>query len=174
MKKRIMTFLLTSAFTAGLLLAQGPSTPPTPPSGQNPPTLPNPATIAERQVNRFTRLLGLTDAQQQQATRIFTDAGTAAVGLFASIRTVREDLHAAVQHNDLGTIKLDAAKIGDLTNQLTVAEATAQASFYAILTPDQQTRLTQFEARRRGRFGPGFGPGPGGMGPGGMGPHGPR
>jgi Spy/CpxP family protein refolding chaperone len=65
-----------------------------------------------------------------------------------------------------------AASIGNLTTEQVTADATADAAFYAILTPAQQTKYTRLQPLGRGAGGPGGGPGgppPGGGGPGGPG-----
>lgn len=89
-----------------------------------------------------------------------------------SLRSARSDLKTAIQTNNLNNINLASTSIGTSMGQLTAAEAVAQASFYAILTPDQQTKLNQLESQRPGMFG-GLPPGgPGMMGPRmGRGPH---
>ncbi len=168
-------FLLTSVFSTALLFGQGPGNAPRSPNAPNQAGPPNPATMIERRVNRLTAQLGLNATQEQQATKFFTDAATSASTLFNSMRTAREDLRVAIQHNDSNTIKQVSVTIGNLTAQLTSVEALAQASFYGILTPDQQTKYNQLEARQRMRMGPHPGPdgGPGpGAGPGGPPPPG--
>ena len=166
--KTIINSMLTTAFGAALLLAQGPP-PGNPPNWGN---RPDPAAMIERRVGRLTTVLGLTDAQQQQATKIFTDATTAAKNTLASLRSARNDLKTAIQQNNSSNIHIAATTIGNLTAQLTEAEALAQAAFYAILTPDQQAKVNQLESHRPGMFGGGPPPGGPGMGPR-MG-HGPR
>jgi Spy/CpxP family protein refolding chaperone len=165
-RKRIINSMLTTTFGTALLFAQGPPAG-SPPNGGNPP---DPAAMISRRVGRLTTVLGLTDAQQQQATKIFTDAATKASTIFTSMRSARTDLKTAIQQNNLNNINLAATTIGNLTVQMTVAEALAQASFYAILTPDQQAKVNQLESQRPGMFGggpPAGGPGMGQrMGPG--------
>ena len=170
LRKTIINSMLTTAFGGALLFAQGPP-PGNPPNGGNPP---DPAAMIARRVGRLTAVLGLTEAQQQQATKIFTDAATKASTIFTSLRSARTDLKASIQQNNLNNINQVSTTIGNLTAQLTSAEALAQASFYAILTPDQQTKLSQLESQRPGMFGGGPPPpgGPG-MGPR-MGRRGPR
>lgn len=154
-RKTIINSMLTTAFGTVLLFAQGP------PPG-NPP---DPAAMIARRVGRLSTLLGLSDAQQQQATKIFTDATTKGAGIVTSLRSARTDLKTATQQNNASNIHIAATAIGNLTGQLTEDEALAQASFFAILTPDQQSRLNQLESRRPGMFGGGPPPGGPGMGP---------
>ena len=153
-KKAIAIFLLTSVCATFQALAQTQTT--------NPPTA---ADLVERRVNGLTRLLTLTTAQQQQATTIFTNSITAETSIRDNLRTARQSLSETIKTNAGSTIDQVATTIGSLTSQQTSIEAKADAAFYLILTPDQQTKLNS----SRG----GFGVGPGGFGPDGFG-RGPR
>lgn len=147
MKKMCFSILLTATFATGLVFAQRSGNPP------------SPADLAQRRVGFLTRQLTLTDAQQQQATTIFTNSATAAAALHDSLRTAQQSLSDAVKANNNVGIDQAAATIGTLTAQLTASDAKADAAFYQILTPDQQTKFNQSP-------GPGFGGrgGPGGFG----------
>jgi len=158
MKKRIILFVVTSAFSTSLAFAQGPASPPTP---ANPP---NPANFVARRVQFLTKQLELTADQQQQATQFFTDEATADTPLLSTVRTTRQSLRTAVQNNDLSTINQLATTIGNLTSQITSNEAVAEAKFYQILTPDQQSKWAASQNRRPGPFGGA----PGGLGPNGF------
>jgi Spy/CpxP family protein refolding chaperone len=138
MKKTIAKILLTSAFAATLALAQGPH------------NAPDPATFAQHRVERLTTLLSLTSAQQQQATTIFTNAATARSAAHANLKTAHQNLKDAVKSNNTATIDQAANAIGALTTQTTSIYAKAQAAFFQILTPDQQTKLSQFESQNHG------------------------
>jgi Spy/CpxP family protein refolding chaperone len=98
-----------------------------------------PAQIVARRVARLTTLLSLTPTQQTQATTIFTTEQTTVSGLQTSIDTARTALETAIQNNYSSGISTQAIQIGNLTGQLVLAEATADAAFYAILTSAQQT-----------------------------------
>ena len=74
------------------------------------------------------------------------------------MRTANQSLVDAVKKNDTAAIDQVSANIGTLQGQLTAIQSKADAAFYAILTPDQQSKY---------HIGP-MG-GPGGMGPGMMG-----
>jgi len=176
MKKPITAFLLICTFATTLLVAQTPTPTPTPGPGR-----PNAAQMIERRVQRLTTLLNLTSDQQQQAINFFTTAANTSGPLITQMRTLRQNLHTAIQNNDLNTITQTATQIGTLTGQLIAATSTAEAQFYNILTPDQQQKLGALRGRGRGMGPMGFGPGgPGGPmgfegqgGPGGpdRGPH---
>jgi Spy/CpxP family protein refolding chaperone len=143
-------FMIAAAFSATLMLAQGPG-------GRRGPggTPPDPQQMAERRVNFLTRTLNLTDAQKSQATTIFTNAATAAQSIHTNMQTARQTLRDAVKKNDSAAIDQAAQTIGNLTGQLTSIEGKANAAFYAILTPDQQTKFDSGPGRG---FGPGMGP----------------
>jgi len=149
MKNKISKILLASFFAATCAFAQKTHTPP------------DPATIAQRRVAHLTRFLTLTTAQQQQATNIFTNSATADLTLHTNLRTAHTALADAVKKNDTAGIDRAANTIGSVTAQLTSNDGKANAAFYQILTPEQQTKVGSF----RGGQGAGMmrgGPGRGG------------
>jgi Spy/CpxP family protein refolding chaperone len=135
-----MSTFVAFAFAAGLLLGQSSSTTPNPGNG-----------IAHR-VAFLTTLLSLTTSQQQQATTIFTNAASTAQSLHSSMKSAHQALNTAVTSNDAATIESTATTIGNLTAQLTVAQAKADAAFYQILTPEQQTKFAQLESQGHAGF----------------------
>jgi Spy/CpxP family protein refolding chaperone len=121
---------------------------------------PNPPTIAERVANRvahYTTLLDLTTAQQSAATTIFTTELTGLDNLRSSMQTAHTALQTAIKSNT--GLSAAATQIGNLTAQETLIQATASAAFWAILTPDQQSKIGVLGLQG----GPGRG-GPGGRG----------
>ena len=137
------------------MLASAQSTPPTPPI---------PAQLVANQVARLTKLLDLNSTQQASATAIFTTEQTALATDRTNLQTARKALQTAIKANDAGTISTQATQIGTLTGEEVLAQATASAAFYLLLTADQQSKYDT--------LGP-LGGGPGGFGgPGGPGPHG--
>ncbi len=124
-------------------------------------TPPDPATMAQHQVERLTTLLSLTTAQASQATTIFTNAATAAAALQTTLVADRTSLQAAIKSNAATTIDQLSTAIGTLQGQMLSIQSKADAAFYAILTSDQQTKLDSIGGFGRG----GFGPGPGGPPP---------
>ena len=89
--------------------------------------------------------LSLTPGQQQQADSIFTNAQAVRAELHASLKTARHNLHNAVKRMDSALIDQLSAMVGNLRAQRVAAGANANAAFYRILTPDQQSRLVQFQ-----------------------------
>jgi len=150
MKKTLFRLVFVTTLAASFAFAQssGSTTAPTPGHGNG----------IQHRISFLTTLLTLTTAQQQQATTIFTNAATAASPVHSSMKTAHESLKTAVTGNDAATIDQTATTIGTLTAQLTSIEAKAQAAFYQILTPDQQTKLTQFESQGGRGFGGAMGP----------------
>jgi Spy/CpxP family protein refolding chaperone len=120
--------------------------------------------MVANQVARLTSLLTLTTAQQTQATTIFTNAMNAVTPLQTTISTDRTSLQTAVKNNDSATIDQLASAIGTAQGQILSIQNKADAAFYAILTADQQTKLSQTHFLGGGGFG--FGRGPGGPPPG--------
>ena len=163
MQSKLATLLTASVLAGSSLFAQNPRTPP------------DPATMAQHRVSQLTTLLTLTTAQQEQATTIFTASATAGQTNRAAMQTAQQSLGTAIKNNDAGGIEQAAASIGNLTAQMTVSDAKAQAAFLQILTPDQVTKYNQIGSMGHGfgHGGPGGGgPGPGPGGPGGPGPGG--
>jgi Spy/CpxP family protein refolding chaperone len=118
---------------------------------------PDPATIVQQRVDRLTTLLSLTTAQAAQATTIFTNAQNAIAPLQTNLSTWYTSMQAAVKSNATATIDQLAAQIGTATGQIAAVQNKADAAFYAILTADQQTKLSS----ARGFGGPGGRPGRG-------------
>jgi len=96
---------------------------------------------------RILASLSLTDAQKAQAKTIRQQAQTAAQPLRQELQQNRQALTAAIQSNDAAQITRLAAAQGVLQGQIVAIRATARANFYAILTPAQQTTLTQAEGK---------------------------
>jgi Spy/CpxP family protein refolding chaperone len=151
LKRPIILVLLTLGLAASIVLAQvpGPGEPP------------DPATRVQHHVQHLTKALSLTPEQQQQATTIFTNAANGESNLHDGMKAAHQNLETAIKSNDQNGISQAATTIGNLTTQLVAAQAKAHAAFYQILTPDQQTKLSQFAAE-----GPGHGLGFRFVGPG--------
>jgi Spy/CpxP family protein refolding chaperone len=141
MKTSIALLLLLA--TAGF--SQGPP-------GGGPPR--GPRMNVQGHVSTMTTLLSLNSAQQAQATKLFTDAQAASKTVNDSMRTARTSLDAAIKKNDVGAIEQLSAQIGTLQGQMTSINSKAEASFYASLTPEQQTKADTLHATRGGMGGP--------------------
>ena len=155
MQKRTTLAAALLAFTSAIAQAQG--TPPTPPTA---------AQMVTNQVARLTKLLDLTSAQQASATTYFTAEQTTLATLRTSMQTARMALQTAIESGDTNAIGTESTQIGALTGQEVLAQSTAAALFYGILSADQQSKYQTLGPLGLGGMG-----GPGG-GPGGPGPHG--
>ncbi|MES1256880.1 MAG: hypothetical protein ABUS51_00560 [Acidobacteriota bacterium] len=123
------------------------------------------AEIVAARVARLTKLLTLTTAQATQATSLFTTEETALEMLETSEETARTALTTAVESNN--GVSAAVTQLGAVATQELLAKATANAEFYAMLTPAQQA--IEKELLAAGLDAPGPGPRPG-RGPG-HGPH---
>jgi Spy/CpxP family protein refolding chaperone len=131
--KKIILANAVLAIAAAALLAQNNNLPP------------NPADMAQHRVQRLTAMLSLSASQQQQATSIFTNAATASSAIHANMKAAHDALDSAITSNDANAISQAANTIGQVTAQLTVIQATADAAFRQTLTSDQQSRLAQMK-----------------------------
>ena len=80
-------------------------------------TLPDPATIVARKVDRLTKLLTLTTSQATEGTTIFTNALSAVTPIETSLRADRQSLQTAVKANDAATIESLSTNIGLLRDK---------------------------------------------------------
>jgi Spy/CpxP family protein refolding chaperone len=96
-------------------------------------------TVANR-VAGLTQLLNLNASQQESASTIFSTEQTALATPRISMQSARVALQAAIKSNDTAKISTLATQIGALTSQEVLAQATASAAFYAILTALQQSK----------------------------------
>lgn len=133
--KTLSAFLLTAALSVAPGFAQS--------AGHQP----NPAGRVQHRVEFLTTLLSLTPTQQEQATTIFTNAATADATVHSSLKTAHQGLGDAIKTNNTANIEQFATTIGNLTAQVVANQAKADAAFYQILTPEQQTKLSQFESQ---------------------------
>jgi Spy/CpxP family protein refolding chaperone len=120
--------------------------------GQGLPQPPSPAQRAQHQVKYLTALLSLTTAQRQQATAIYTDSATAEESVHQSLKSAHESLRTAIKNNDAASIDQASNALAQEIAQSTSTKAKADAAFYQILTPDQQTKLSDLESERSGPF----------------------
>jgi len=107
--------------------------------------VPKSAAKQVKYLNTMTALLSLTPAQQEQAAAIFANAASARVRAHSDIQAAHRQLAAAVTNNDGASISRTSAALGALMSQRFSNGAMANAAFYQLLTPDQQTKLVQFQ-----------------------------
>lgn len=111
-------------------------------------TPPDPAEMVQHRVDFLTKRLALNPQQQQQANSIYTEEANNAKALREQMHTAHQSLQAAIQKNDTAAIEQAASAIGNLTAQMTVAHAKAEAALFQTLTPEQQGKLSQMESHR--------------------------
>jgi Spy/CpxP family protein refolding chaperone len=144
MKSRFLTIfvsLTALALSASLVLAQGPRG-----EGRKGPG------------GGLARSLDLTDAQKTQIEAIRQEAETQSKNLQEMLRTDNSALTDAVKANNTGLITTLTQRIGGTQGQLLAIRANAGAKIYALLTPEQKSKLGDRVGILYG--GPGAGPGP--------------
>jgi Spy/CpxP family protein refolding chaperone len=99
-------------------------------------------------VDRLSARLNLTDAQKQRAQSIFTEARKSAQPVRAQIRQDKQALAAAVKSGSQGDIDRISKNMGPLLGQASAIHAKAFANFYAILTPDQKSKVDERLSQR--------------------------
>lgn len=154
MKKLAATLLLLCVFSVPAIYAQN-ADPAAGPDQAN-----RGARMLQHRVSYLTSALSLNSAQQTQVTTILTNAETTESTIQNNMRAARATLKTAVQSNDAAAMEQASNSIGTLTAQSTLAHAKADAAIYLLLTPDQQSKMSQLEpeGRRGGPGGPGGGP----------------
>ena len=140
MQKNLLKLVALIALASIAVLAQQPQPP-------------DPATMVQHRVNFLTAQLGLSSAQQQQATTIFTNAISGMQSLHQQMHTAHQALQAAVSKGDNAGIDQAAATIGNLTAQQASAHAKTDVQFLQILSSDQQTKFTQMLTQEQGGMG---------------------
>lgn len=142
--RRTSIAMCTTAVFCGLTFAQPPA----------PPAPPTPAQMVAHEVQRLSDVLSLNSDQQTKATSIFTTAESSLSSVRAGMKSAHSALITAIEANDTNGISTAATQIGNLTAQEIQAHAEAQAAFYAILTPEQQTKYKEMLPMGPHGFGP--------------------
>jgi len=123
-----------------------------PVSAQTLPKPPSASEMAQHKVKTLTALLNLTAAQQQQAQAIYGSAAKSEQTLHEGEKEAREALRAAIKNDDTAAIDQVAATLGQSMAESTSIRAKADAAFYQILTPEQQSKLSDLESQHLGPF----------------------
>jgi Spy/CpxP family protein refolding chaperone len=137
MKLRLLIGLICVG--TGLVYAQGPG--------------------GRRGPDREAAQLGLTAEQQNLAHTARSEASVQSKGLRDQVKTLRQELNAAIKAGDTGKIDSLSPNIAQLEGQLMAIDAKMQAKIYGSLTADQKAKV---DARPNGmgrmmgggRFGP--------------------
>jgi len=107
--------------------------------------VPKSAAKQAKYLNSLTALLSLTPAQQEQAATVFAKAASARVAAHVDLQAAHQTLADAVKNNDTAAIARVSKALGAFTSQRISNGALANAAFFQLLTPDQQTKLSQFQ-----------------------------
>ena len=91
--------------------------------------------------DREAALLGLTAEQQNLAHTARSEAAVQSKGLRDQVRTLRQELNAAIKAGDTGKIDSLSPNIAQLEGQLMAIDAKMQAKIYGSLTPDQKAKV---------------------------------
>ena len=81
---------------------------------------------------------------------LFTTELTDVSTIQTSLKAARTALNTAVQNNDANGISMQATQIGTRTTQEVLAQATANAGFYASLTAAQQAIYNELKPGGQG------------------------
>lgn len=100
----------------------------------------SPADRIEMRVQMLSKTLELSEAQATKAKAIFSEAEAAAAASRTALSEARTSLAAAIKTNATAAIDQLSRDIGTATAQTTAVDAKANAAFYALLTPEQQTK----------------------------------
>lgn len=141
MKRSFFTALIVFALAAPAMFAQQGF-------ARNAHATRTPEQIVASRVSRLTTLLMLTPGQVTEATNIFTTEQSALSSVATTMKTARTALQTAIQANNTAEISTAAGTIGTLTTTEVTAHATADAAFFALLTPTQQTQYKQLDRPR--------------------------
>ena len=109
--------------------------------------VPKTAAKQAKYIGFLTSFLSLSTTQQEQANTIFSTAIASREALRTQVQAAHEALSGAVKANNMGAITQASAEIATLGAQRHTLGAQANASFYQILTPAQQTTLAKFQTK---------------------------
>jgi len=101
----------------------------------------------------FADYLNLTDAQQAQMKTIMQKEHASMKPLMAQMRENKQQLHQFEEGAyDEAKVRTLAAQQAQTQVELTVAQTRIHSEMFQVLTPDQQTKMKEFEARREARM----------------------
>lgn len=119
----------------------------------------SPTERIERMMRRASHRLNLSDAQQTALKEILARHQSELSPLMDRARTERQALRAIVSAETLDEAALEkqAAKIAEITRELTIARAHLRADMKSVLSPEQIDTLMQARRQRGGRGARGWG-----------------
>jgi periplasmic protein CpxP/Spy len=101
----------------------------------------------------YSDMLGLSDAQQAQAKTIMHKEMATLHPLMQQLHQTQQQLHQYEQGNfDEPKVRALATQAAQAQTELMVQKTRIHSELYQILTPEQQTKLNQYEANRQARM----------------------
>jgi len=101
----------------------------------------------------FAKHLDLTDAQQAQAKSIMEKEHPVMKPLFQQSRLIDQQLHQYAEGTyDEAKVRTLAAQQAQIQVELTVQKTRIHNELFQILTPEQQTKMKEMEARHQARM----------------------
>jgi len=99
-------------------------------------------------MGRIFRQLDLTDEQKEKIQSIIKSSREDSKALRKQMRTNRKELHNLSENGNVGESKIKnlAKKQGNLHAKMIVQRHKSKAQIYAILTPEQQAKVTEIKA----------------------------
>jgi periplasmic protein CpxP/Spy len=101
----------------------------------------------------FADYLNLSDAQEAQMKSIMQKEHATLKPLMEQMRQTRQQLHQYEEGTyDEAKVRTLAAQQSQAQIELTVAHTRIHSELFQVLTPDQQAKMKEFEARRAARM----------------------
>lgn len=151
MKLQMIKTAAIVAMAAGIAMAQTTATATTQPGAGKK------AGLHAQVKRRLLKALDLTAAQKQQAKAIAQTAKAQAQPLVQQLKVARQALATAVQTGDEVKIQQAALEAGNLQGQVMAIRSVGRAKFFALLTPDQKAKATEFQQKVKQVLGKGAG-----------------
>lgn len=109
--------------------------------------------MGDHMMGFFADYLNLTDAQQAQMKAVLQKEHGALKPLMQQMHQTRQQLRQYEEGTfDEAKVRALAAQQAQAMVELTVQHARVHNELFQLLTPDQQTRMKEFEARREARM----------------------
>ena len=142
----LMAFLAALLSTALANSQTADATPPQPMHGHG-------FGMGEHRMGFFADYLNLTDAQQEQMKSIMQKEHSTMKPLMQQSRQIEQQLRQFAEGNyDEAKVRALAAQKAQLETELTVQRTRIHSEMFQVLTPDQQGKMKDMEARHQARM----------------------
>lgn len=110
-----------------------------------------PAQEQPDEVDQLTQMLGLTEEQQTEIRGVIDEISPQIEKLQVEARAVQEDLqeHVTGDEFDETEIRKTAAKLGDLTGEITALTVILQSKVHRAFTDEQRKQLEELERQQQ-------------------------